>query len=244
MLDLEIQDIVRGEINKEDNNTVVEVVRIVKLQGHERRRKDIKFGIGIISFLYVCILGNIGLFSHRPADINEIVVYGISYFIVAFLILCNVIIEKEVIELDFNKKSISKIFIPAITYLCEIVIFSVTFSMVEKGKIPFAMEPYSIGPFLNTLLKIVFLLNILFVINTYYKVIRYGREVSIGIFISFAVLFLSGLNGYMLGKLSGLSGLQKLLWNNVGVISAEMLLFIIVGVFWTKKHAKEEKQPG
>lgn len=235
-LDMPVQDIVMGEKSKEDDRAVVEVVRIAKMQALEKRGKILKNIVGVAAIIYICILSMLGLSSYGAANLNWSIVYGVSYFVIISLVIWNAYHEKKTLGIGSNKKAIIMILVPAITYICEIAVLSISFLLISKGIMPFNLEPYVIGPTLNTFLCVVMLVNLLVSIYVYYEMVRKDNKVSVGVCISVAAILLSGLNGELLHNLITFEEVWKCLLTNIFTITIEMVIAIIIGIRLTRKN--------
>ena len=231
-LNLPIQDIIMGEKSKEEDQAVLETVRIAKIQTGEKRRRIIESVIGMMAILYVCILGTCSLTSYGTIDMNWTVVYSVSYFLFIVFIFGDVLIKKKRFEMKLCDKSSVQIIVPIITYIIEVLICSIFFSCFKKEKMPFYMEAYDVGPLLNVILIIIFGINLLFFIYSIREMVRNVDVVNGGILISVASLLLSGVNGELLHNLDTFEKAWLNLWSNISIISVEMIVaFILVSLY-------------
>jgi len=236
VLDLKIQDIVTGERNQEDPNAFVEVVRMVKLQDFEKRRRNIKYILGILIIVYLCVLGLCGFSAYGTINVNWLIVYAVSYLAIIALALGSILFEKKKLQ---GKNAMSGISI--ITYILEVVILSICFQELSNGRTPLGMEPHAVGTVINVFLGVIYIINLLIFISLYYEMIKNDYAVNCGVFISAATLFLSGVNMELLHNISSFEVAWPALWINVGVISFEMCVAVILGVGFTRRKFRDKK---
>lgn len=200
VLDLQIKDIVTGDMDSNEESAVTEVVRVAKLQTKEKKRKLINtFVFAMIVFL-AAVSGYSSLSSSSIFMADNMVVYVLLMvvsYVLAIIVSCN---QKGVVTKVQSGYRIEKIIVVLSLLWCVIVTGIIMIS-VANGYIPFGMELSSVGPFVNWQLIIITLLNVVLLVVSLIRYIRNDEMIHWGYYVSISVLYIAVLYGDLLHRM-------------------------------------------
>lgn len=236
VLDLRIQDIVTGETDQNDENAVVDVVRVATLQQKEKKRRFLKISVFPASIL----LGMISVISANNSFFAKDPLPAFSIFMLLSMAL---ILIGSRLQNTANPSSTNKLS----TFSKVLAVFSVLWSIlmtwfmslsVASGHIPFGMQLSLVGPFMNWQLIILSLCNVFMLVFLTYKLMKQEEAVHWGWYLSMASIYLSAICSDLLHRLSST---QDLLINLAMRTAVVLLITIVFGIvaFIPKQLPKE-----
>lgn len=227
VLGLSINDIVTGSVSEEDSDTIIEVVRIAKMQKKQKRDEIIKLVLGIVALIYICFLGYAGL-SSAGFNVNAYALYGMSYFVMSTIAAFFFNSGNNFSSQKNNKFGMGQTIVSSVSFLSELVLLIVSFSMINNGKNPFNRETAKVGPAINIVLTLLFIINLLFLTVNLYMIVRNNAKTNVNVFVSLAVCVFSGMNGLILHNLTTAEGAVRIFWNNFIIVFSIMIAEIVM----------------
>lgn len=199
VLDVRIQDIITGDTGINDESIVAEVVRVLKLQQIEKKRKAIRNGAFIVAMLCCIVSGYSALGNNRVLFDSD------SIFVYMFLMVCSFALivvgctsQRETDKNDTGKFCKCMKMVSLSSLVWSILMTWCVFLMIINGHIPIGIELSSLGSFINWQLIGVFLLN--FVITVIY--VKRDEAIHWGWFASIATIYMTVLYGDLLHRMS------------------------------------------
>jgi len=203
VLDVSIQDIIVGDTGIQDESVVTEVVRVVKLQRKEKKRKVIRDSAFVVAMLCCIISGYSAFGNNSILFFNDSSIVYVILMVVSFALMlvgCQSKIEVSKNETDKFCKCMK--IVSVLSLLWSILVTSSVYFMVINGIIPFEMESAAVGPFINWQLIGLFILNLT---TTALELYRYEKKYEVihwGCFISVAVMYMTVLYSDMLHRMT------------------------------------------
>lgn len=225
VLDVRIQDIITGDTGIQDESVVTEVVRVVKLQQKEKKRKVIRDSAFVAALLCCTISGYSALCNNGIPFTNDSIFLHVIFMVVSFaLMLVGCESKIEVNKNDTNKfckfmKSVS-----VLSLLWSILMTWCVCLVVINGCIPFGIELSSMGPFINWQLIGLFVLNLAITILELYRYEKRNESIHWGWFISIAVMYMTILYSDMLHRMSSVQGVFE------SLMIRTLVVLVVTGV--------------
>ncbi len=240
VLDLKIQDIVVGEIQADDETALTDIVRLSRLQEKAKQKKIVHFAIVLIIILYSCFIGCSALKGGSMFGDHSGMIYLISLAVIFMLLLYETkkddFNEKnELDEKDSFVKTDSKInryllLISAVSGIWIILATCSTAILAGNGIMPFHMDAFSVGPFLNHQLIAVFLLNMAIMVTAFYRMDKRMEDTYQEIIVSISVAYLAVLYTDVLHRLSAFEGVYRMIFFRTIVVLAELLFASVLAL--------------
>lgn len=203
VLDVRIQDIIVGDTGIQDDTVVTEVVRAVKLQQKEKKRKAISDSTLVAALLCCIISGYLALGNNSIIFSNHSIIAYIISMVASFALMlagCQSRIEANKNDTDKFCKY-AKI-VSVVSLLWSMLMTWCVCLIVINGYLPFGIELSSIGPFINWQLIALFILNLAITALELYRYEKKDEAVHWGWFISIAVMYMTVLYSDMLHRMS------------------------------------------
>lgn len=219
VLDIELQDIITGDVKASEDEALTAVVREARIQRREYKR--IIFRYSMIFLLIVCYLaigysalGKNGFTFNKGTTIYEIF-FVISSVMMAFVFSGRTNEFKKRNRGDMIIKTIS-----IVSLLWGVLLPWSTMLMVVQGNVPFGMKLSSIGLFINWQLIALFFINIITLSYAFYRYETKEETLHWESYVSVAVIHIIALYGAFLHRLDTLDTAIKGL--------ASITVFVIV----------------
>lgn len=235
-LDIRIQDIITGDVEKDDESVITEVVRVTKLQQKEKKRKVfriIRFVVAILCCIAAglsalgdtsLIFSNDSFLGHVFALIHyftneSIFIYVILMIASITLILSGTITQSETLD---NTDKLSR-YIKVVSLLSMVwgILMTLCSSfMISMGSIPFGIELSAVGPIISGQLTILFVLNLIIAVVELYRFEKASESSNWGCLSSIAVIYLTVLyNDVFRGMSSTQESIKKITFRTLIVLA-------------------------
>ena len=232
-LDIRIQDIVTGS-TEEDESVVTEVVRAVRLQQKEKKRKAIRISGYVVAIVFCIIAGlsTLGdtsllfsnnsilghIFSLMDYFASESILLYVILMVASFtLILSGITTQSEMLD-DTDKLSKYVKGISLLSMVWGILMTLCSSFIISNGYIPFGMELSDVGPFISVQLTVLFVLNLIIVVVELYRLEKSYISNHLGCFSSVAVMYLTVLYDDMLHRMSSQEIIKMLIFRTIIVL--------------------------
>ena len=176
VLDLQIKDIVTGDMDSNEESAVTEVVRVAKLQIKEKKRKLINTIVFTVIVFFAAISGYSSLSGNSLFMADNMVTYVLLMvvsYVLAIIVSCNQIGVVTKVQSGYRIEKI----IAVLSLLWCVIVTGIIMISVANRYIPFGMELSLVGPFVNWQLVIITLLNVVLLVVS---LIRYIRNDVVG----------------------------------------------------------------
>ncbi len=188
-LDVRIEDLVTGEHVESQENTLTELLRIVRIQAKESARQK---WIGISAIMCVLVITVRFLCAFiLEKGYNWEGVYDILLMLGCFIVLITVSIKKEYqlykLE-DFQTRTMFGIGVVSVIIAPLLMIGG--FVLLERGIYLFALEPVDIGPLFSWILGIITASNIIIIVLSLFLMRTKDKPLTVATFISIGAVFL------------------------------------------------------
>lgn len=218
-LDLKIQDIVTGESDNKDDSAIVEIVRIAKLQDHEKNRKSIVTGVGCAVIIFLAIFG-IACFSTCSVSVAvSRIICGITFAVTALLLILYRSPAGVCLHCFKGRQNKFKVLIPVITYVAQELIFYISLSLVKAGKSFLGLATYQFGPVLVSIFEMVFLLNLAIIVITFVELLKEKQVNLFSAIVALGALLLSCMNSVLLYDMDTFATFSKNVLMNLVIIT-------------------------
>jgi transcriptional regulator with XRE-family HTH domain len=237
-LDVHIQDIVTGDTEMNDNGVVDEVVRIVKLQKKDVRRKVVRNSLLIASIFCSAISGCSALGNKCVlfvADSILVYVYVVLMFFSFALILAGCALQNETDKKDTNNFCRCMKIVALFSFLWSILLtWCVLIDFIDGHT--FGIELLSVGTFIIWQLRVLFTLNLMMNALEIYRYERYDEAIHWGWFISIATMHLAALYGDLLYRMDSTKGVfENLIVRTVVVVIATGISLVMAKILKDKE---------
>lgn len=231
LLDLKIQDIVVGEIQKEDDGTdkdLTEIVRLAKIQMREKKRKLFGTLFYWLLFLGTAIIGLGGLrHSFFLSSLHEVEI--VCFVGLAFVLT---IIARENVRngvLFEKKEGIEKYKLPVcvVAFLWSVIMPWIVFLMVANGIYPFGMQKEMIGPFIMYQLIVIYIMDIVILGVEFHRLVRGFGRMQVGYVFAVAGIFHCALVGDFIHRIAVLETALPTLAFRTGIVIFEILCYFL-----------------
>lgn len=250
VLDLKIQDIVVGEIQKEEidrssETTIVDILRLSKIQMHTKRKRVLCLMLSSLALFSGIIAGAIGLQNLGAFYDGVPIVYLYILFIVSIFLLIYGWYDQKYIECQANGLEKIFCFVSIITYMWEAVISFVVSIFVINDIPVFGLEIYKTGPFIVVNLYVVFIVNsliLLFELILWWK--GKGR-LHYGFVFQISAIYLAAIYGETLHNCSSVNRFFFLLSIRtaiVMVLGLTSLIYMRFATRYAQKHNEIKKE--
>lgn len=229
ILDLRIQDIVTGEIEKNDEAAVTEIVRLAKLQQREKNRKLMKLGF-IFMLFFVCVVAGytgLGNTSVLFAD-HSGMIYVIFLTMTLLFILGGSVEQPGSSTMACDKTAKLLRIVSVLSLVWCVVVTWMLILVTSSGFIPFGMKLSSVGPLLNLQLVVVFVINITVLGVQLYRYEKKDAGIDRGCMVSAAAVYLTALYGDMLHRLDTVDAVIRILMSRTLIVFVELGLAVVV----------------
>lgn len=206
ILELQIQDIVVGSKDSDQDAAITEVVRIAKQQGKERMRKLIENGVAILLLCYLLIEGGI---TFRGNMMNSSITY-VELVLLLILLTGRGITDHRTKLPEFDRFGKWIVVISIITGVYMIAGMFINTAMVSHGQMPFHMSEASVGWYMEGRLIVVFVINLAILIADCVRRIRCAAPlVHMGTYLAVANVYLTYVYSDALHRLDDLAGFPQ-----------------------------------
>ena len=239
LLDLKIQDLVTGEIQNEvkanDEMALTEIVRLAKVQLHEKRKKLFRNLLLIGAFICTIAVGIMGF--RLSGTFHEQFSGAVCFILLAVtlgIIICEGYIDgKEIVK----KRSIAcyTTIAAAVSFIWTIAIMLLITVSVSNGKIPFGLETGSVGPFITTHLIIFFIICSFIIVIELYRRAKGTGSVHEGYILAVSTIYLGALYGDLMGSLASTERFFIIMAERTGVVIPETVIALVVSRMLDKK---------
>ena len=245
LLDLKIQDLVTGEIQNDDGpddrkshdeKAITEIVRLAKVQLHEKRKKLFRDIVFIGAFICAVVVGIIGF---RVSGTFHEQLSGVLCFILLAITLGIVVYEGNTYGKETVKKRSIACYVRIIATVCfiwSVVIMLLISVTTSNGIIPFGMELGSAGPFAATHLIIFLIICTALMVMELYRWVKGTGAVHEGYILSVSTIYLCALYADLLGSLSSTDRFFILLAERTAVV----ILEVVIALFVSKRLDKNK----
>ncbi len=253
-LDIRIQDIIIGA-TEEEESVVTEVVRAVRLQQKEKKRKAIRISGYVVAILFCIIAGLSALgdtsllfsnnsilghiFSLMHYFVNESILVYVILMVASFaLILSGITTQSEMLD-DTYKLSKCIKGISLLSMVWGILMTLCSSFIISNGSIPFGMELSDVGPFISVQLTVLFVLNLIIVVVELYRFEKSYISSHLGCFSSVAVMYLTVLYNDMLHRMNFQEIIKMLIFRTI-IVLISLGTTLIVAKTKKKKLSKTD----
>lgn len=198
VLEVRIQDLITGNIERCDESVVAEIVRVAKLQQKEKDRNVISKGVLFITTLCCTILGYLALGNNYVFVANDSIILYVIFMVFSFVILVECTSRMGVDNNSTDKFGKCMKIISSLSLVWSILVTWCVFFMVINGHIPFGMELSSLGPFMNWQFIGLFLINLGIIVLELYRYDKRDVAIHWGWFVSIATMYMTILYSDML----------------------------------------------
>jgi transcriptional regulator with XRE-family HTH domain len=234
VLDVRIQDIVTGGTEVNNDGVVDEVLRIVKLQHKEIKRKVIRNSLLIAAILCSFISGCSALGNKSIFDSIHIYVIFMCFSFALLLDGCTW--QNETDKKEMNKFCKYSKIVALLSFLWSILLTLCVFTMIINDHILFGMGLSYVGPFINWQLIGLFILNLVMNILEIYRYERYDEAIHWGWFISIATMYLTVLYSDLLHRMDSVQeAMESLMLRTVVVVFVTGISLIVAKKLKKKK---------
>ena len=235
VLELPIQDIVIGKKSEDNTDAVVEVVRIAKLQGKTNNEKLLHTFIGAMVIIYAGFLAYAGLSSRSYIEGNAVVVYGLSCALNMALIIIEVLRKgNHVVPVGSERLHVIMTSCCVVALSAEIFIMFFSFLRMSEDKTIFGMVRENTGPFVEGILTVIAVFGVFAAAACFQDIVKNNRVAYTPIIMAICMIYMSGLNGDLLHRLSLPEAAIQILVQNTVVIMGEMLITIVLAAILVK----------
>lgn len=224
MLELRIQDIITGTKDSDQDTAITEVVRVAKMQGKEKMRKLVENGVAIVILCYLLFKGGL---AFRGNAIDSMTYVELAVVLILLAAKCIMDHRTKVVEFDRFRKWI--ITISIVTGIYMIAGMFINTIMVSRGKMPFHMQPSSVGWYLEGRLIVVFVINLVILVVDFVRRTRCAAPmVHMGTYPVVANIYLTYVYSDMLHRLECMEFfVNRLVAGTLIVLGLTALSFII-----------------
>lgn len=224
MLELRIQDIITGTKDSDQDTAITEVVRVAKMQGKEKMRKLVENGVAIVILCYLLFKGGL---AFRGNAIDSMTYVELAVVLILLAAKCIMDHRTKVVEFDRFRKWI--ITISIVTGIYMIAGMFINTIMVSRGKMPFHMQPSSVGWYLEGRLIVVFVINLVILVVDFVRRTRCAAPmVHMGTYPVVANIYLTYVYSDMLHRLECMEFfVNRLVAGTLIVMGLTALSFII-----------------
>ena len=231
LLDLKIQDIVIGEIQKEDggiDKDLTEIVRLAKIQMREKKRKLLCTLFYWLLFLGTALIG-LGSLRHSfsPSSLHgvEIVCFVGMAFVLTIMARESV---RNGVALE-KKEGIRKyiLLVGVGTFLWSVFMPWIVFLMVTNGILPFGICMESVGPFISYQLVVVYIVDIVILGEEFHRFVRRTGRMQAGYVFAVAGIFNCALLGDFLHRIAVWDAIFPTLAFRTGIVIFEVLCYFL-----------------
>lgn len=226
MLELQIQDIITGTKDSDQDTAITEVVRVAKMQGKEKMRKLVENGVAIVILCYLLFKGGL---AFRGNTIDSMTYVELA--VVLILLAAKYIMDHrtKVVEFDRFRKWI--ITISIVTGIYMIAGMFINTIMVSRGQMPFHMQPSSVGWYLEGRLIVVFVINLVILVVDFVRRTRCAAPmVHMGTYPVVANIYLTYVYSDMLYRLDDMAGFLNRLATGTLIVLCEVFVAVIVDI--------------
>lgn len=185
-LDLQIKDIVTGDIDSKEEAAVTEVLSVAKLQTKEKQRKLISGAFLVMILILATIIGYSSLCNKSVYMIAYIILMVVSY---ALAIIVSYKQKNIIVEANTGDKYEKWIAVISLVW-CVVATGTIMIS-VSNGYIPFGVELSLVGPLVNWQLIIITSINIALMSIRLIKFIKDDEMIHWGFYVSIAAVYIS-----------------------------------------------------
>lgn len=233
ILDLRIQDIITGTQEGSDESALIEVVRTVQLQNGAKKRGIIScvLQIALIGF---CVISGVSAMGYNSfLSVYSYVALMIISFVLTILIC---LIKKDTRRNEFNIGDKCFVVISIFAFLCSIIVTGGVIMMISSGYVPFGIEVSLIGPIINIVLIVLFLIEVLLITLHLFRYFRVSYLMQLEYNISVATIYLISLYGDWLHKMNSFQeGVKDFAIITSAVSIALAILIIILRILNNKE---------
>lgn len=203
ILDVRIQDIITGDVGRQDESVVTEVVRVAKQQQKEKKRKVIRDSAFVVAILCCIISGYLALGNNNILFANGSIFLYVILMVVSFaLMLVGGKSKIEANKNDTDKFGKCMKIVSVLSLLWSMLMTWCACLMVINRCIPFGIELSSVGLLINWQLIVLFILNLIIAAIELYRYEKKDVAIHWGWFIFVAVMYMTVLYSDMLHRMS------------------------------------------
>lgn len=226
MLELQIQDIITGTKDSDQDTAITEVVRVAKIQGKEKMRKLVENGVAIVMLCYLLIKGGLAFQGNTIDSMTYVELAVVLILLAAKYIMDH---RTKVVEFDRFRKWI--ITISIVTGIYMIAGMFINTIMVSRGQMPFHMQPSSVGWYLEGRLIVVFVINLVILVVDFVRRTRCAAPmVHMGTYPVVANIYLTYVYSDMLHRLDDMAGFLNRLATGTLIVLCEVFVAVIVDI--------------
>lgn len=236
VLDLKIQDIVVGEVQKTEEieshseAVMADILRITKVQIREKKKRIYTILISALTLIICIMAGLTGLLTPRTIICDSS--SGGMYYLLLVLTLMLFTYgwytqEKRESQISKIDKSLG---VASVVVFCgSIIITMVIVLFVSDGITPFGMELSKTGPLLAGLLMISFMLSIVMFTTELLLWWKERCRLHYGFVFQILTVYISALYGDMLHNISSMVGfLENFTLRTIIVVACALVVMIIM----------------
>lgn len=226
MLELQIQDIITGTKDSDQDTAITEVVRVAKMQGKEKMRKLVENGVAIVILCYLLFKGGLAFRGNAIDSMTYVELAVVLILLAAKYIMDH---RTKVVEFDRFRKWI--ITISIVTGIYMIAGMFINTIMVSRGQMPFHMQPSSVGWYLEGRLIVVFVINLVILVVDFVRRTRCAAPmVHMGTYPVVANIYLTYVYSDMLYRLDDMAGFLNRLATGTLIVLCEVFVAVIVDI--------------
>lgn len=224
MLELQIQDIITGTKDSDQDTAITEVVRVARIQGKEKMRKLVENGVAIVMLCYLLLKGGF-VFQGKVVDCMTYV----ELAVVLILLTAKYIMDHRTKAAKFDRFGKWMVAISIISGVYMIAGMFVNTLMIRQGQMPFHMQPSSVGWYQQGRLLVVFVINMVILVVDFVRRTRCAAPlVHMGTYPAVANIYLTYVYRDMLHRLDCMElFMNRLVVGTLIVLGLTALSFII-----------------
>ena len=228
VLDIRLQDIITGDVKKDEEDAITEVVRVATFQQKEQKRKLIRYSMLVVFFLCYIYFGYLALGGNGVSSFRRTVVFYEISIAVLYLLMIVVFNKKGNVGKDNSVfPRIIKV-VSVVSLLWGIIVTWMTMYMVTSGNVPFGMQLSSIGPLVNCQLIVLFLINMVIIGLSIYRYEVKDVTFEWENYVSAAVVHIAILYGLWLQDLSSIETAIESITSITLIVVTLLILSLIV----------------
>ena len=239
ILDVRIQDIITGDVGKNDESVVADVVRVARMQQKEKQRDLIRNSLVLFVLLCCTILGYASLRDKTILFSNDSILIYVIFMVLSFgMTVAGYASQVESKKIDNSRLCKCMKAVSVISLAWSVFVTWGVFVMVINGYIPFGIEPLSLGPFVNWQLVGLFLVNVVILGIGLFRYEKKDEAIHWGYLVSIATIYMTVLYGDMLHRMSTVH-------NAITILAARtfiVLVFVLVSLVITNRYKVNSKQ--
>ena len=235
-LELNIQDLVTGEVSGNCTEAVTEIARVARIQEKEKRKKIVVSGMVSMIFILLLITG-LKTFDGYP--MFSIAFYYFFMAVVLSMLSVKCIFDDYIVNPFQRKTGTWCVIFSIVTGIYAVASVLITMALVNHGITPFHMDVNSVGPFVNWQLVLVFIINSICLASECVRVVVAEQGVHIGIYMIVFNIFLTMIYSNLLHRLVSLQEFNRAFILDTAAIAVEAI--ILFGLMLLFKRVLKKK---